>query len=60
MLRQGNALICGATMVTPSQTAIGDLRISEYLNLRFEPGLHTNKLNLLFNERSKLHKIVIH
>ena len=32
---------------------IGDLRISEYLNLRFEPGLHTNKLNLLFNERSK-------
>ena len=32
---------------------IADLRISEYLNLRFEPGLHTNKLNLIFNERSK-------
>jgi hypothetical protein len=32
---------------------IGDLRIGEYLNLRFEPGLHTNKLNLIFNERSK-------
>ena len=29
MLRQGNALICGATMVTPSQTVIGDLRISD-------------------------------
>ena len=32
---------------------IGDLRINEYINLRFEPGLHTNKLNLRFNERSK-------
>jgi hypothetical protein len=32
---------------------IGDLRINEYINLRFEPGLHTNKLNLKFNERSK-------
>ena len=32
---------------------IADLRISEHLNLRFEPGLHTNKLNLIFNERSK-------
>jgi len=31
---------------------IGDLRISEYLNLRFEPGLHTNKGSLKFNERS--------
>ena len=32
---------------------IGDPRINEYINLRFEPGLHTNKLNLRFNERSK-------
>ena len=32
---------------------IGDFRISQHLNLRFEPGLHTNKLNLIFNERSK-------
>ena len=31
---------------------IGDLRINEYLNLRFEPGLHTNKGALKFNERS--------
>ena len=31
---------------------IGDLRISEYLNLRFEPGLHTNKGSIKFNERS--------
>ena len=30
---------------------IGDLRISEYLNLRFEPGLHTNKGSIKFNER---------
>ena len=30
---------------------IGDLRINEYINLRFEPGLHTNKLNLKFSER---------
>ena len=29
MLRHGSALICGATMVTPSQTAVGDLRISD-------------------------------
>lgn len=31
---------------------VGDLRISEYLNLRFEPGLHTNKGSIKFNERS--------
>ena len=31
---------------------IGDLRVSEYLNLRFEPGLHTNKGSIKFNERS--------
>ena len=35
---------------------IGDLRINEYINLRFEPGLHTNKLNLRFNERSKFNQ----
>lgn len=29
MPRHGSVLICGATMVTPSQTAIGDLRISD-------------------------------
>ncbi len=29
MSRHGSVLICGATMVTPSQTAIGDLRISD-------------------------------
>ena len=29
MVRHGSALICGATMVTPTQTAIGDLRISD-------------------------------
>ncbi|MBT6170673.1 MAG: PorT family protein [Flavobacteriaceae bacterium] len=32
---------------------IGDLKINEHLNLRFEPGLHTNKGALKFNERSK-------
>ncbi len=32
---------------------IGDLKINEYLNLRFEPGLHTNKGALKYNERSK-------
>ena len=31
---------------------IGDFRINEFLNLRFEPGLHTNKGALKFNERS--------
>ena len=31
---------------------IGDFRINELLNLRFEPGLHTNKGALKFNERS--------
>ena len=31
---------------------IGDFRINEFLNLRFEPGLHTNKVALKFNERS--------
>lgn len=31
---------------------IGDIRLGEYLNLRFEPGLHTNKSALKFNERS--------
>ena len=32
---------------------IGDLKINEHLNLRFEPGLHTNKGALKYNERSK-------
>lgn len=32
---------------------IGDLRLNEYLNLRFEPGLHTSKASIKFNERSK-------
>ena len=32
---------------------IGDIRLGEYLNLRFEPGLQTNKSALKFNERSK-------
>tara|TARA_B110000037_G_C17103824_1_gene499062 strand:- start:753 stop:1457 length:705 start_codon:yes stop_codon:yes gene_type:complete len=31
---------------------IGDIRLGEYLNLRFEPGLQTNKSALKFNERS--------
>ena len=31
---------------------IADLRLNKYLNLRFEPGLHTNKGALKFNERS--------
>ena len=31
---------------------IGDLRLNEYLNLRFEPGLHTSKATIKFNERS--------
>lgn len=35
---------------------VGDLRISEYLNLRFEPGLHTNKGSIKFNERSNFTK----
>ena len=35
---------------------VGDLRISEYLNLRFEPGLHTNKGSIKFNERSNFSK----
>ena len=35
---------------------VGDLRISEYLNLRFEPGLHTNKGSIKFNERSNFNK----
>jgi len=35
---------------------VGDLRINEYLNLRFEPGLHTNKGSMKFNERSNFTK----
>ena len=35
---------------------VGDLRINEYLNLRFEPGLHTNKGSIKFNERSNFTK----
>ncbi|SVA01178.1 uncharacterized protein METZ01_LOCUS54032 [marine metagenome] len=35
---------------------IGDLKINEHLNLRFEPGLHTNKGALKFNERSKFNQ----
>ena len=35
---------------------VGDLRINEYLNLRFEPGLHTNKGSIKFNERSDFTK----
>lgn len=31
---------------------IGDLRLSENLNLRFEPGLQTSKASVKFNERS--------
>lgn len=31
---------------------VGDIRLGEYLNLRFEPGLQTNKSALKFNERS--------
>ena len=31
---------------------IGDLRLSENLNLRFEPGLQTSKASVNFNERS--------
>jgi len=32
---------------------IGDLRLKKNLNLRFEPGLYTNKSNIVFYERSK-------
>lgn len=35
---------------------VGDLRLGEYLNLRFEPGLHTNKGSMKYNERSKFTK----
>jgi hypothetical protein len=33
---------------------IGDLRLKKNLNLRFEPGLYTNKLNIVFYERSRI------
>ena len=35
---------------------VGDLRISDYFNLRFEPGLSTNKLDIVFNDRSLFSK----
>ena len=33
---------------------IGDLKINEHLNLRFEPGLHTNKGALKYNDSHQL------
>jgi hypothetical protein len=30
---------------------IGDLKLKKNLNLRFEPGLHTNKSDIIFNDR---------
>ena len=35
---------------------VADLRISDYFNLRFEPGLSTNKLDIVFNDRSLFSK----
>jgi len=35
---------------------VGDLKINKNLNLRFEPGLHTNKGSMKYNERSNFNK----
>jgi len=41
---------------------IGDLKLKKYLNLRFEPGLKTNKLNVLFpnGDERKIKSTYIH
>ena len=58
MSRHGNVLICGATMVTPSQTAIGDLRISDGIisEISIGGGLLPNDNDLLI-DGSGLHLI---
>ena len=58
MSRHGNVLICGATMVTPSNTAIGDLRISDGIisEISIGGGLLPNDKELLI-DGSGLHLI---
>jgi len=36
---------------------IGDLKLNESLNLRFEPGLYTNKSDIIFYDRVKFDKL---